>query len=53
MERHNRSREKYIASYIMFDKSLQWRDGDDLAIEVDDKHAGGGWSPVGNMPKSQ
>ena len=45
MERHNRSREKYIAPYIMFAKSLQWRDGDDLAIDVDDDHAGGGWSP--------
>ena len=44
MERHNRSREKYIASYIMFAKSLQWRDGDDLAVDVDDDHAGGGWS---------
>ena len=45
MERHNRSRKKYIASYIMFAKSLQWRDGDDLAVDVDDEHAGGGWSP--------
>ena len=45
MERHNRSREKYIASYIMFAKSLQWRDGDDLAVDVDDDHAGGGWNP--------
>ena len=45
MERHNRSREKYIASYIMFAKSLLWRDGDDLAVEVDDEHAGRGWSP--------
>ena len=45
MERHNRSREKYIASYIMFAKSLQWRDGDDLAVDVDDDHVGGGWSP--------
>ena len=23
---------------------LQWRDGDDLAVDVDDDHAGGGWS---------
>ena len=46
MERHNRSREKYIASYIMFAKSLQWRDGDDLAVDVDDDHAGRGWSPL-------
>ena len=29
----------------MFAKSLQWRDGDDLAVDVDDDHAGGGWSP--------
>ena len=29
----------------MFAKSLQWRDGDDLAVDVDDVHAGGGWSP--------
>ena len=29
----------------MFTKSLQWRDGDDLAIDVDDDHVGGGWSP--------
>jgi len=56
MERHNRSREKYIASYIMFAKSLQWRDGDDLAVDVDDDHAGGGWSPpevdFGGVPPS-
>ena len=45
MERHNRSWENNIASYIMFAKSLQWRDGDDLSIDVDDEHAGGGWSP--------
>ena len=45
MERHDISREKYIASYIMSAKSLQWRDGDDLAVDVDDEHAGGGWSP--------
>ena len=45
MERHNRSREKYIASYIMFAKSLQWGDGDDLNIDVDDEHAGGGVEP--------
>ena len=47
MERHNGSREKYIASYIMFVKSLQWRDGDDLAVDVDDDHAGGGVEPSG------
>ena len=29
----------------MFAKSLQWRDGDDLAVDVDDEQAGGGWSP--------
>ena len=29
----------------MFAKSLQWRDGDDLAVDVDDDHVGGGWSP--------
>ena len=29
----------------MFAKSLQWGDGDDLAVDVDDEHAGGGWSP--------
>ena len=29
----------------MFAKSLQWRDGDDLAVDVDNDHAGGGWSP--------
>ena len=29
----------------MFAKSLQWRDGDDLAVDVDDEHTGGGWSP--------
>ena len=29
----------------MFAKSLQWRDRDDLAVDVDDDHAGGGWSP--------
>ena len=45
MERHNRSWEKNIASYIMFAKILQWRDGDDLAVGVDDDHAEGGWSP--------
>ena len=22
-----------------------WRDGDDLAVDVDDDHVGGGWSP--------
>ena len=37
--------EYYIASYIMFAKSLQWRDGDDLAVDVDDEHAGGGVEP--------
>jgi len=26
----------------MFAKSLQWGDGDDLAVDVDDEHAGGG-----------
>ena len=35
----------------MFAKSLQWRDGDDLAVDVDDDHAGGGgalrrWIPA-------
>ena len=55
MERHNRSWEKYIASYIMFAKSLQWRDGDDLSIDVDDVHAGGGgalrrWIPAAFPP---
>ena len=29
----------------MFAKSLQWGYGDDLAVDVDDEHAGGGWSP--------
>ena len=29
----------------MFAKSLKWRDGDDLAVDVDGDHAGGGWSP--------
>ena len=47
MKRHNRSREKYIASYNMFAKSLQWRDGDDLAVDVDDDHAEGGVEPSG------
>lgn len=28
----------------MFAKSLQWGDGDDPAVDVDDEHAGGGWS---------
>ena len=42
MERHNGSREKYIASYIMSTTSLQWRDGDDLAVDVNDEYAGGG-----------
>ena len=50
MERHNRSREKYIASYIMFAKSLQWGDRDDLVVDVDDEHAGGGWSPPEVIP---
>ena len=44
-ERHNRSWEKNIASYIMFAKSLQWRDGDGLAVGVDDDHIREGWSP--------
>ena len=34
----------------MFAKSLQWRDGDDLAVDVDDEHAGGGWSPPEAIP---
>ena len=34
----------------MFAKSLQWRDGDDLAVDVDDEHAGGGWSPSEVIP---
>ena len=29
----------------MFAKSLQCRDGDDLAVDVDDDHSGGGCSP--------
>ena len=29
----------------MFAKSLQWKDGDDIAVDVDDDHAEGGWSP--------
>ena len=31
----------------MFAKSLQWGDGDDLAVDVDDEHAGGGVEPSG------
>ena len=34
----------------MFAKSLQWRDGDDLAVDVDYEHAGGGWSPPEAIP---
>ena len=34
----------------MFAKSLQWGDGDDLAVDVDDEHAGGGWSPPEEIP---
>ena len=34
----------------MFAKSLQWRDGDDLVVDVDDEHAGGGWSPPEVIP---
>ena len=34
----------------MFAKSLQWGDGDDLAADVDDEHAGGGWSPPEAIP---
>ena len=34
----------------MFAKSLQWGDGDDLAVDVDDEHAGGGWSPPEVIP---
>ena len=34
----------------MFAKSLQWGDGDDLAVDVDDEHAGGGWSPPEAIP---
>jgi hypothetical protein len=34
----------------MFAKSLQWRDGDDLAVDVDDEHTGGGWSPPEVIP---
>ena len=34
----------------MFAKSLQWRDGDDLAIDVDDEHAEGGWSTPEVIP---
>ena len=34
----------------MFAKSLQWRDGDDLAVDVDDERAGGGWSPPEVIP---
>ena len=39
----------------MFAKSLQWRDGDDLAVDVDDEHAGGGgalwrWIPTAFPP---
>ena len=30
----------------MFAKRLQWKDGADLAVDVDDEHAGGGWSPL-------
>ena len=34
----------------MFAKSLQWGDGDDLAVDVDDEHAGGRWSPPEVIP---
>ena len=34
----------------MFAKSLQWGYGDDLAVDVDDEHAGGGWSPPEVIP---
>ena len=34
----------------MFAKSLQWRDGDDLAVDVDDEHTGGGWNPPEVIP---
>ena len=50
MGRHNRLREQYIASYITLAKSLQWVDGDDLAIDVDDEHVGGGWSLPEGIP---
>ena len=55
MERHSGSWEKNIASYIMFAKSLQWRDGDDLAVDVDDDHIRGGgalrrWIPAAFPP---
>ena len=33
-----------IASYIMFVKRLQRGDEGDVTIDVDDGHAGGGWS---------
>lgn len=34
----------------MFAKRLQWRDGADLAVDVDDEHAGGGVEPSGGDP---
>jgi hypothetical protein len=36
----------------MFAKSLQGRDGDDLAVDVDAEHAGGGWSPPKVIPEA-
>ena len=39
-----------ILHHIIFAKSLQWRDGHDLAVDVDDEHAGGGWSPPKVIP---
>ena len=34
----------------MFANRLQWRDGADLAVDVDDEHAGGGVEPSGGDP---
>ena len=34
----------------MFAKRLQWGDGEDVAVDVDADHAGGGWSHPEAIP---
>ena len=42
--------DRYTASNIMFSKRLQRGEKGDVAVDVDDDHAGGGWSQPEAIP---
>ena len=42
--------DRYTASNIMFAKRLQRGEKGDVAVDVDDDHAGGGWSHPEAIP---